>query len=117
MRPTILNPLFADIRSLPGIGPKIAPLVERATGAHLVDLLWHLPAGLVDRRLAPAIADAPEGAIVTLRVKVIEHVKPRIRRLPYKIQCADPSGEIELVYFHAKEDWLDKLLPVGAPSV
>jgi ATP-dependent DNA helicase RecG len=117
MRPTILNPLFSDIRSLAGIGPKMAPLVERAAGAHLVDLLWHLPTGLVDRRLAPAIADAPEGAIVTLRVTVGTHVKPRIKRLPYRVHCSDPSGEIDLVYFHGKEDWLQKLLPVGEARV
>ncbi|MCM0021652.1 MAG: ATP-dependent DNA helicase RecG, partial [Tagaea sp.] len=61
---------------------------------------------------SPAIADAPEGAIVTLKVRVLEHVKPRIRRLPYKVRCADASGEIDLVYFHAKPDWLEKLLPV-----
>jgi ATP-dependent DNA helicase RecG len=114
MRPTILNPLFAEIIGLPGLGPKFAQLVARAAGPHVVDLLWHLPTGLVDRRFAPAIADAPEGAIVTLRVTVLEHVKPRIKRLPYKVRCEDPSGEIDLVYFHAKADWLEKLLPVGA---
>jgi ATP-dependent DNA helicase RecG len=114
MRPTILNPLFAEVTALPGLGPKMAPLVARAAGPHVVDLLWHLPTGLVDRRFSPAIADAPEGAIVTLRVKVLEHLKPRIRRLPYKVRCADPSGEIDLVYFHAKPDWLEKLLPVDS---
>ncbi|MCA3264592.1 MAG: ATP-dependent DNA helicase RecG [Azospirillum sp.] len=111
MRPAILNPLFAEITTLPGMGPKIAALAARAAGPQVVDLLWHLPTGLVDRRFAPAIADAPEGAIVTLRVKVLEHVKPRIKRLPYKVRCADPSGEIDLIYFHAKADWLEKLLP------
>ena len=64
MRPAILNPLFAEITTLPGMGPKIAALAARAAGPQVVDLLWHLPTGLVDRRFAPAIADAPEGAIV-----------------------------------------------------
>lgn len=117
MRPSILFPLFADIKTLPGLGPKIAALVERAAGPHLVDLLWHLPTGLVDRRFSPAIADAPEGAVVTLRVRVTEHFPSRRRGMPYKVRCEDASGEIDLVYFHAKGDYLEKLLPVGADRV
>jgi len=117
MRPQILFPLFADVRTLPGVGPKIAPLVERAAGPHLVDLLWHLPAGLVDRRFSPPVADAPSGAIVTLRVRVVAHAKPRTPRLPYKVRCEDDSGPFDLVFFHAKGDYLERQLPVGETRV
>jgi len=118
MRPQILFPLFADIRTLPGVGPKIAPLVERAAGgAHLADLLWHLPTGLVDRRFSPKVADAPEGVVVTLRVRVVEHFKPRSPRLPYKVRCDDESGPIDLVFFRAKGDYLERQLPVGETRV
>ena len=37
-----------------GIGPQIGKLIERAAGPLVVDLLWHLPTGIVDRRAAPA---------------------------------------------------------------
>lgn len=51
MRPEILFPLFAEIDSLPGIGPRLKPLLARLIGGeHVVDLLWHLPSGLIDRR-------------------------------------------------------------------
>ena len=50
MRPSQLNPLFAPIGTLPGIGPKLAPLYERLVGDKVVDLLWHLPTAVVDRR-------------------------------------------------------------------
>ncbi|MBL8807397.1 MAG: ATP-dependent DNA helicase RecG [Rhodospirillales bacterium] len=117
MRPPILFPVFADIRTLPGVGPKIAPLVERAAGPHLVDLLWHLPTGLVDRRFSPLVAEAPAGAIVTLRLTVVAHAKPRTSRLPYKVRCEDSSGPIDLVFFHARGDYLEKQLPVGEMRV
>ena len=65
MRPSLLNPLFAPIGSLPGIGPKLAPLYERLAGAKVVDLLWHLPSGVVDRRFAPKLAEAPAGKVAT----------------------------------------------------
>ena len=58
MRPSILFPLFAPVTRLPGIGPKIGELVARAAGEKIVDLLWHLPAGLIDRRHAPAVGAA-----------------------------------------------------------
>ena len=55
MRPTLLNRLFAPVTALPGIGPSLGRLIERAAGPLVVDLLWHLPTGLVDRRTAPSI--------------------------------------------------------------
>ena len=88
MRPQALFPLFAPTTSLPGVGPRIAALLERVAGPLVVDLLWHLPVGLIDRRFAPKIAEAPEGAMATLRVTVDSHQPPpRNRpRLPYKVR-------------------------------
>jgi len=54
VRPEVLYPLFADIGTLPGVGPRTRPLVERLAGPHVVDLCWHLPSGVIDRRYRPA---------------------------------------------------------------
>lgn len=116
MRPEILFPLFADVATLQGIGPRYAKLIEKAAGPQIVDLLWHLPSGLVDRRFSPTVADAPDGMIATLTVTVTRH-EPGRGRAPYRVICADETGEIELVYFHAKGDWLEKLLPHGQQRV
>ncbi len=114
MRPEILFPLFAPVTSLPGVGPRLAPLFERAAqGAHVVDLLWHLPVGLIDRRYTPKVADAPAGVIATLVVQIDAHLAPRTPRLPYKVRCRDETGFLHLVFFRAKGDWLAKALPVG----
>ena len=75
MRPEILFSLYAPVTSLSGVGPKIANLIARVAGDHIVDLLWHLPSGLIDRRYAPKLCDARTGVIATLTVTVIKHIK------------------------------------------
>ena len=113
MRPNILNPLFATATTLSGVGPRIAQAIAKLAGEKVVDLCWHLPTGLIDRSFAPKVADAPPGAVATLTVQVLEHSPPRIPRLPYRVLCADDTAEIELVFFHAKGDYLKKSLPEG----
>ncbi|HYD31527.1 MAG TPA: ATP-dependent DNA helicase RecG, partial [Azospirillaceae bacterium] len=113
MRPPILYPLFAPVGSLPGLGPKLAKLAERLAGPHVVDLLWHLPCGLIDRRFAPKIAEAPNGMVATLTVRVDGHAAPLSPRHPYRVRCSDETGVIDLVFFHARGDYLHKILPEG----
>jgi ATP-dependent DNA helicase RecG len=119
MRPEILNPLFAPTTVLPGVGPRLAKLVEKLVGERVVDLLWHLPNGLIDRSLMPKITEAPNDAVVTLTVRVDAHRPPpaRNKRLPYKVRCSDDSGAIELVFFHARPAWLEASLPIGEMRV
>jgi len=117
MRPSILFPLFAETRTLPGVGPKIAKLIERAAGTRLLDLIFHLPSGLIDRSYRPKLIAAEEGRILTAEVNVLDHVAPRDRRQPYKVRCSDDTALIELVFFHAHADYLNKQLPVGKKRV
>ncbi|TWB63593.1 ATP-dependent DNA helicase RecG [Nitrospirillum viridazoti] len=117
MRPPVLYPLFAPITSLPGLGPRLGKLAERLTGPHVADILWHLPTGILDRANAPSIAEAPEGRIVTLTVRVDGHMPPVQRHRPYRVRCTDHTGEMELVFFHVKGDWLEKKLPQGSMVV
>jgi len=118
MRPAPLFPLFADVTTLPGIGATLAKALARLLGGcRLIDLLWHLPSGLVDRTRTPSIAAARPQAMATLTVRVIEHGPPRSRRQPWRVQCGDTTGEITLVFFNARSDWLMKLLPPGETRV
>ncbi|MEP6827217.1 MAG: hypothetical protein ABJA10_04005, partial [Aestuariivirga sp.] len=55
MRPNILNPLFVELTSLKGIGEKLGKLLQNllrgeAGPARMVDALFHLPTGIIDRR-------------------------------------------------------------------
>ncbi len=122
MRPSCLDPLFASATNLPGIGPKIAKLLDKllagpeaAAGARVVDLLFHLPYGLVDRRSRPKIAEAVLDTIVTIEVKVAEHRPPGPRsKAPYKVLVEDETGDVLLVFFLANPAWIEKALPIGA---
>ncbi|TMK35428.1 MAG: ATP-dependent DNA helicase RecG, partial [Alphaproteobacteria bacterium] len=119
MRPALLDRLFAPVTVLPGIGPQLGRLIERAAGPLVVDLLWHLPTSVVDRRAAPPIrelnpSDWPD--VVTLKIRV-EHHEPGFGRRPYRVHCTDGTGTLTLVYFSARGDQLQRLLPVGAERI
>jgi ATP-dependent DNA helicase RecG len=113
MRPLSLTPLFADVTSLPGIGPRLGKLVERLVGNLVVDLLWHLPFAVIDRRNAPEVAGAVPGEVATLTVTVEQHEAPRNPRQPYRVWCKDETGRLCLTFFNGRADYLTKLLPVG----
>jgi ATP-dependent DNA helicase RecG len=119
MRPAVLNPLFAPVTSLPGVGPKQDKLLRYLLGRdetpRLVDLLLHLPSQVIDRRARPKIRDAAQGTIVTLEVTVDRHrPPPRNRRAPYLVYASDDTGDVVLTYFRAQPGYVEKLLPVGA---
>ncbi|WP_425404927.1 ATP-dependent DNA helicase RecG [Hwanghaeella sp.] len=113
MRPELLFPLFAPLSSLSGVGPRIAKLLEKAAGPHVVDVLWHLPREVVDRGFSPPIAEAPAGRIVTIKVTVDRHFPPPDKRRPYRVTCHDDTGVLTLTFFHADKKYLERELPVG----
>lgn len=117
-RPFILDPLFRPVTALPGVGPRNGKLLEKLTGGpKILDLLWHRPADIVDRRFAPKIADAPAGRIATLSVTVMKHFPNQRRNQPYRVWCTDDTGGINLVFFHAHKDYIEKQLPEGAKVI
>jgi ATP-dependent DNA helicase RecG len=120
MRPALLNPLFAPLASLAGVGPKqdklFRYLLNREETPRLVDLLLHLPTSVVDRRARPKIRDAVPGTVVTLEVTVDRHrpTPARNSRAPHLVYASDDTGDVVLTYFRAKPDYVEKILPVGS---
>jgi ATP-dependent DNA helicase RecG len=117
MRPSILFPLFAEVHTLSGIGPKLAKLVVKVAGPRLGDLVFHLPTGLIDRSYRPRLSEAEPGRVATVALNVLDHKKPRDRRQPYRVRCSDNSALIDLVFFHAHEDYLMRMLPLGQKRI
>jgi ATP-dependent DNA helicase RecG len=118
MRPLVLNPLFASLTSLPGVGPKLDVLYGKLLGREqprVIDLLLHMPSGTIDRRARPKLNEVLPGQIVTVQVNVEEHrgPPPNRPRAPYRILTSDDTGTLTLTFFHARKDYLEKLLPVG----
>src|ERR1700746_3549942 len=120
MRPALLNPLFAPVTSLPGVGPKKDKLLRYLLGRdetpRLVDLLLHLPSQVIDRRARPKVRDASVGTVVTLEVTVDRHrpPPPRNRRAPHLVYASDETGDVVLTYFRSPPGYVEKLLPVGS---
>ncbi|WP_424362319.1 ATP-dependent DNA helicase RecG [Methylocystis parvus] len=121
MRPDILAPLFGRVAALPGVGPKTAPLFDRllvrpGQQARVVDLLFHLPANVIDRSQRPTIAEAPMETMVVIKVRVVEHRRPqgRYAKQPFRVLVEDDTGDVELVFFLANPDWIERSLPIGA---
>src|SRR5215472_15844843 len=119
MRPALLNPLFASVTSLPGVGPKVAMFMARLTGrddcARVADLVFHLPSGAVDRRARPKLRDVEPGTVATVAVTIDRHrpPPPGRSRAPYQIYASDETGDIVLTYFSEHRDYLTTLLPEG----
>jgi ATP-dependent DNA helicase RecG len=120
MRPSLLDPLFASLKTLPGVGPKVEKLYRHLFGREemaprIVDLLFHLPSGVVDRRAQPKLRDVVPGTVVTIAVTIDRHrpSPPHRSRAPYQIYAGDETGDLVLTYFNAKKDYLETLLPVG----
>lgn len=111
MRPEILFSMFKPITSLKGIGARMGDLIEKLAGPHVIDLVWHLPSDVIDRRHAPKIADAQPDTIATMTVRVTKHYAPHNKRQPYKITVMDDTGAMSLVFFRGRPDYLNKVLP------
>jgi ATP-dependent DNA helicase RecG len=126
MRPSLLDPLFAPITALSGIGPKVAALIARVLpldlgerDARAADLIFVLPNSVIDRRNRPGIANAAEGTIVTLDLVIDRHQPPPRgnRSVPYRIFAHDDTDDIVLTFFHAHAAYLEKQLPEGGEVV
>ena len=119
MRPAVLNPLFAPVTSLSGVGPKqdklLRYLLDRSETPRLVDLLLHMPASVIDRRSRPKLRDAVVGSVVTLELTIDRHRPPggRNARAPYLVYASDDTADVVLTYFRGDRSYLEKQLPVG----
>jgi len=120
MRPNILNPLFAALSALPGIGPKLEKLFARlfdrdGEAPRIIDLLFHMPTGFVDRRNQPKLSAVTPATVVTVAVTVDAHrpPPPNRPRAPYNIDTRDETNTLTITYFNARKDYLEKLLPEG----
>jgi len=107
-----LSALNAPLTDLRGIGPALAPLLERAIGGATVrDLLFHLPDSYLDRRARPSIREALPGQVATLAVEVVRHEKPANSRQPWRVVVTDGTGFAELVFFRFRRE---AQMPPGA---
>ncbi|MDL2219681.1 ATP-dependent DNA helicase RecG, partial [Ruminococcaceae bacterium OttesenSCG-928-O06] len=92
-----------DVQYLKGVGPKRAEKFAHL-GIHTVgDLLCLYPRGYIDYSNPLPVATAPYGTPCTVRAEVL-HKTPPVRisggRTMARVQCADDTGALELVFFN-----------------
>ena len=98
-------------KSLPGLGERLSGRVQALCGSRYADILLHLPTGFTDRRNFCKVAEAQNGELATIKVKILSHhPSPRHRRTPWKIEAEDDTGHIELIFFNGGK-WLEKKFP------
>ena len=116
-RPEVLFPLFAALTSLEGVGPKTAQNMGTLGVKKPRDLLFLLPFSGIDRTLKETVQGADLPATLTVEVEVGQHRPPRNKGGAYRIDVIDSQIAFQLVFFHARGDYLSKLLPTGQRRV
>ncbi|MEO0791769.1 MAG: ATP-dependent DNA helicase RecG [Pseudomonadota bacterium] len=121
MRPEGLAPLFSSAETLTGVGPRVLQFLQKAialppgiTDPRVIDLLWHAPHSVIDRRAEPALDEALPGTIATFAVRVTKHSgAPRNSKAPFRVTCEDETGTLTLVFFHGDPRFISRQLPIG----
>jgi ATP-dependent DNA helicase RecG len=117
MRPEILNPLFAEVEVLKGVGPQVSKLLKRLDLTRVVDALYHLPTGAIERVKAPAANAALLGRNVILELTPYQTREPRSGRGPMRVFASDPDGNtISLIYFN-NPGWAKRSLPMDEKRI
>jgi len=116
-RPEILFPLFASLETLPGVGAKTAKALEQMGVASPRDLLFTLPASGIDRRFRKTINGLVFPTVATTQVTIERHRPARVKGRPYRVDVSDAETSFALVFFHARDDWLARQLPVGEERI
>ena len=116
MRPEILNPLFAEVEALKGVGPQLAKPLHRLGLNRVVDVLFHLPGSWIDRKRVARLDEADVGRTITILLTPRDW-RERGPRGPFRVHAEDGGGDyVTLVYFH-NPGWAKKQLPIGKPRL
>lgn len=116
-RPEILFPLFGDLGGLKGVGPKTAETLGHLGIEVPRDLLYTLPHSVVDRRLRDTIQGADLPATLTVEIEIGAHRPPRNKGGAYRVQVEDARTAFQIVFFHARGDYVARTLPFGARRI
>ncbi|MEM9523794.1 MAG: ATP-dependent DNA helicase RecG [Pseudomonadota bacterium] len=112
-RPPVLFPVFAALETLDGVGPKTAKAFKKLHIEKPRDLLFTLPHNVIDRRLRETVQGVEPGSIVTVEVTVHDHRPSQRKDGPYRVMVEDARTSFQLIFFHARGNYLQRQLPTG----
>jgi ATP-dependent DNA helicase RecG len=118
MRPEILNPLFAEVEALKGIGPGLKKPLERLGLARAIDVAFHLPTGWIDRKRVERLDMGDVGRVITIPLTAVDYRQSGSGRGPFRVHATDAGGDyVSLVYFGGNPGWARKLFPLGEQRI
>ena len=117
MRPAILNPLFAEVTALKGIGAQLAKPLERLGLERVVDVAFHLPTGFVDRLPREELMEGDVGRVIAITLTPVNYRMSGSARAPARVEAVDAKGNyVSLTFFGGSSGWAKKLLPLNEPK-
>ena len=116
MRPDLLNPLFAEVEALKGVGPQLAKPLHRLGLARAVDILFHLPVNWIERRKVAALDESDVGRIIIIELVPVEY-RQSGGRGPFRVQAQDRNGDIVTLTYFNNPGWAKKQLPIGEARI
>ncbi len=116
-RPEILFPLFGDLSGLKGVGPKTSDTLGHMGIELPRDLLYTLPHSVVDRRVRDSVQGADLPGTLTVEVVIGQHRPPRNKGRAYRVTVEDAKTAFQIVFFHARGDYVARILPFGARRI
>ncbi|GAO38836.1 ATP-dependent DNA helicase RecG [Sphingomonas changbaiensis NBRC 104936] len=118
MRPEILNPLFAEVEALKGIGPGLKKPLERLGLARAIDVAFHLPTGWIDRKRVERLDMGDVGRTITIPLTAVDYRQSGSGRGPFRVHATDAGGDyVSLIYFGGNPGWARKLFPLGEQRI
>ena len=113
-RPSQLFSLFASTTDLPGIGARLASILNKRIGNTVIDVLRHLPVGVIDRNITDNVQACENGEMVTIIADIISaDIPPPRTSRPARFTVTSDGQVFELIFFRAKADYLSRILPIG----
>lgn len=116
MRPDILNPLFAEVEVLKGIGPGLAKPLKRLGLERVVDILFHLPVSWIERKQVELLDEVDAGRVVSVALTPVDY-RQSGGRGPFRVHATDKAGNYVTLTYFSNPGWAKKQLPLGEPKL
>ena len=116
-RPPELFPLFASVETLEGVGPKSTQLLEQLAITRPRDLVFTLQQSGIDRVRRETVQGADLPQVLTVAVTIGAHRPSHTKSGAYRITVEDAQVAFQILHFHARGDYLQKLYPTGQKRI
>ena len=98
-----ISQLFSSSLKLENVGLKTLEALKKINCHRIIDLIWHVPSGLINKQLNPDLKTVESGTHIVTSVIIdsIDNNKfGKNRHKPFKIYTYNNTGYIELIFFN-----------------